>query len=118
MGNIMKLKGITVYDLLELYTESFIVGGNTLYDLAYTVAKHKDDYDGNVDALIEHLVYSEFRSDMIWCCRQGMTFDGYVAHHVHFPYGSRNKEAFTQYLRGVWDDAVRWAQGIVSLDQG
>lgn len=111
MEDIMKLKGITVYDLLELYTESFIVGGNTLYDLAYTVANHKDDYDGDVDALIEYLVYSEFRSDMIGCCRQGMTFDGYVAYHVHFPYGSCNKETFMEYLRGVWDDAASFVRG-------
>lgn len=111
MEDITKSKGIAVYDLLELYAESFIVGGGTLYNLAYIVANHEDDYDGDVDALIGHLVYSEFRSDMIRHRKQGMTFDGYVRHYVHFPYGSCNKEAFVEYLRDVWDDAVAFVSG-------
>lgn len=111
----MELNGIDGLGLLDLYAANFGVDGSTLYDLAYRVANHKDDHDDDVEAVIADFVYSKFRPDMVWYCRQGMTFDGYVAHHVHFPYGAYNKEAFKEtfleYLRGVWDDAASFVNG-------
>lgn len=115
MEDIMELNGMGGLGLLDLYAVIFGVDGNTLYDLAYRVANHKDDHDGDVEAVIADFVYSKFRSDMVGYRRQGMTFDEYVAHHVRFPYGPRNEEAFKEtfieYLRGVWDDAASFVRG-------
>lgn len=118
----MELNGMDGLGLLELYAENFGVDGCALHDLAYMVANHKDDHDGDVEAVIADFVYSKFYSDMIGKCRIaemagrgeiGITFDEYVS-RVRFPY---NKERFVGYLRGVWKDAARWAQEIVSSDR-
>lgn len=122
MEDITKSKGITGYGLLELYAGNFGVDGCALHDLACMVANHKDDHDGDVDAVIADFVYAKFYSDMIRQFRImktagrneiGMTFDEYAS-RIRFPYA---REAFTGYLRDVWKDASKWALEIVSLDR-
>ena len=62
-----------------------------------------DDACGDVDEGVDCFVYGAFCDDMLedirkYGCR---SFDGYVR-MIRFPY---DEEAFTEYLRGVWDEA-------------
>ena len=86
-------------DLLELYAANFNVTGAVLCALVESIEVY-----GSIDDGVDHFVSSEFLDDMRGQHEDGKagTFDEYVA-RVRFPYGD---DAFTKYLRCMWDDKV------------
>lgn len=86
-------------DLLELYSANFNVNGTVLCSLVDSIEVY-----GSVDDGVDHFVSDEFLDDMRWQHEDGKadTFDEYVA-RISFPYGD---DAFTGYLRCIWDDTV------------
>lgn len=86
-------------DLLALYAANFNVNGTVLCSLVDSIEVY-----GGVDDGVGHFVSDEFLDDMRGQHEDGKadTFDEYVV-RISFPYGD---DAFAEYLRCMWDDAV------------
>lgn len=96
----MSANDIDKYGLIALYAANFDFDEMTVRRLIDSIS---DDACGDVDEGVDCFVYGAFCDDMLedirkYGCR---SFDGYVR-MIRFPY---DEEAFTEYLRGVWDEA-------------